>query len=325
MKINVDVKNKIIKLGSQDIKIPDIVVETLSNSDNLTSDTDKELNKFLKKLNIKRIGFNGLTVGDYYEFIFKVDGDGLLDSHHEKYEVITKIDNIPVRIGSLSDFAILVICCKNPFLKDDYVNNNTYHYISISFSSKPSKLVSLIQCSKFLVNRTLSNGNSFIIPDDIFKPYDSTDEDNSEDDFMFRPSLTETIENLQNLKNKTIYCGNESKLYELISKSYEVEEEYRFIPYFKVLEHLSRKQKTLRSESKISKYLSGMSIDFKNQVVNDTRCELEYDVVIEYMRCLRNMIVHPNIKPSSKMTVYPIKKMIFFQKILISKITNISL
>ena len=315
--MQIDLENKVVKIEGETVAIPEAVIEVLQNESNLNDSHLVEANQFLKRLDVKRIGFNGLRVNYCYEFIFKVDGDKFLDSHSGSYEVSTTIDNVNVRIGSPSDFAILVIGCKNPFMKSQYTDNDMYHYMSISFSCKETKVSAVFQYSRVLINKILSKGNSFIVPDDVFKPDDNSDE--WEDDFEFdQPSLTELVADLMNLEGTEHESRNRSKLFSLVAQTYHIKEDSRFIPYFKVLEFLGRNQPIRNGESKISKYLCGMDEELKIQVIQEVDDSLEYDKVVECMRILRNMIIHQTVKFPSNTALYPMKKIVCFQKVLIS-------
>lgn len=322
--MKIDLENKVVTTESETVAIPEAVIEVLQDEVDLTDNHLVEANRFLNSLNVKRIGFNGLRVNNYYEFIFKVDGDKFLDSHAESYEVSTKIDNVNVRIGSLSDFAILVIGCKNPFMKSYYTDNDMYHYISISFSCRETKVGAVLHYSKSLINKILSKGNSFIVPDDVLKPNENSDE--LEDDFEFdQPSLTQLVADLMNLEGTEHNSKNRSKLFSLVAHAYQFKEDLRFIPYFRVLEYLGRNQPIRNGESKISKYLCGLGEEFKVKVMQEVDDSLEYDKVVECMRILRNMIIHPTVKFPSNTVLYPMKKIVCFQKVIISKLAGFDL
>lgn len=322
--MQIDIKNRVVKIEDETVEIPEAVIELLQDDSNWNDSHLVEANQFLNRLDVKRIGFNGLNLNDYYEFIFKVDGDKFLDSHSDPYEISTKIDNENVRIGFPSDFAILVIGCKSPFMKSYYTDNNMYHYISISFTCKKTKVNAIYQYSKTLINKILSKGNSFIVPDDAFKPNETISE--GEDDFEFdQPSLTDLVDDLMKLEGTAHKSKNRDKLFSLLAEAYSFKEDSRFMQYFKVLEYLGRSHPTQNGESKISKYLCNMDEKFKAQVIQEVGDRLEYDKVVECMRILRNMIVHPTVKPPRNTTIYPIKKIIRFQKNLISKLTGFDL
>ncbi|WP_350606645.1 hypothetical protein [Pseudoalteromonas sp. MER144-MNA-CIBAN-0113] len=322
--MQIDIENKVVKTENETVEIPEAVIDLLQDKSDLNDSHLVEANQFLKRLDVKRIGFNGLRLNNCYEFIFKVDGDKFLDSHSGGYEVSTNIDNVKVRIGSPSDFAILVIGCKNPFMKSYYIDNDMYHYISISFSCKETKASAIFQYSKVLINKILSKGNSFIMPDDVFKPDDTTDE--WEDDFGFdQPSLNDLVDDLMGLEGTEHKSKNRSKLFSLVAEAYRFKEDARFISYFKVLEYLGRRHQAQNGESKISKYLCNMDEEFKAQVMQKVGDGLEYDKVVECMRILRNMIVHPTVKFPSNTTIYPMKKIVCFQKILISELIGFDL
>lgn len=322
--MKIDLENKVVTTESETVVIPESVIEMLQDGSDFSDSRLAEVNLFLKRLDVKRIGFNGLRINNYYEFIFKVDGEKFMDSHTERYELLITIDNVNVRIGSPSDCAILVIGCKSPFMKSYYTDNDMYHYMSISFSCIETKVSAVFQYSKFLINRTLSKGNSFIVPDDVFKPNENSDE--WEDNFeLEQPSLTELVDDLMNLEGTGHKSNNRSKLFSLISQAYHFKGDERFIPYFKILEYLGRKQLSHNGESKISKYLCGLDDEFKIKVMQEVDESLEYDKVVECMRILRNMIIHPTVKLPSNIVLYPIKKIVCFQKVIISKLTGFDL
>lgn len=322
--MQIDIKNKVVKIENETVEIPEAVIKLLQDDSDWNDSHLVEANQFLNRLDLKRIGFNGLRLNNYYEFIFKVDGDKFLDHHSGGYEISTNIDDVNVRIGSPSDFAILVIGCKSPFMKSYYIDNDMYHYISISFICKETKVSAIYQYSKVLINKILSKGNSFIVPDDVFKPDETTDE--WEDDFGFdQPSLTDLVDDLMRLEGTSHKSKNRSKLFSLLAEAYRFKEDSRFMSYFKVLEYLGRRHPAKNGESKISKYLCNMDEKFKAQVIQEVGDGLEYDKVVEDMRILRNMIVHPTVKFPRNTTVYPMKKIVCFQKKLISKLTGFDL
>lgn len=320
-----DNKNSRVKIEDKFFDIPLTVIEALENKLDLTDEHLLAANKFLQTLGVKRMGYNGIIVGNSYEFIFKVEGDKFMDSHTERYEVVSTINSVPVRIGSISDFALLVIGCKNPFMKSYYVDNDMFHYISISFSCKSTKVASIFQYARSLVNKTLSRGNSYISPDDVFKPSESSDDQDDFCDFD-QPSLSELILELQEMKGNEFNTKNMTKLFSLIADSYHYNENGRFISYFKILEYLSRKHKITKSgESKISKYLCSIDTDIKVKIISGLETDVEYDSIVEYMRNLRNMIVHPTIKLKNGSVIYPMKTVLAFQKKLIEHLTEFSL
>lgn len=183
-----DLESSLIKIDDRVINIPSEVIEALKDEYDFTDESAAVRNAFLKTLDLKRIGYNGIVAGSYNEFIFKVEGDKQLDSHTEKHEIITTIGSVPVRIGSISDFAIFVIGCRNPLTKSLYANNDMFHYMSISFSCTNSEIGQTLQYSRSLVNKILSKGNSYISADDVFKPAGLND-DLIEDDYFNQPSL----------------------------------------------------------------------------------------------------------------------------------------
>lgn len=319
--MRIDLENKIVELQGRRFEIPLLVAEALQDESDLNDQHLTASNQFLSTLKVKRIGFNGLKVDNYYEFIFKVDGDKFLDSHSEKYEVNTIIDSVTVRIGSPSDFSILVIGCKNPFMKSYYVENDMYHYVSISFSTKETKAAAVLQYAQALVNRVLAKGNSYLSPDDVFKP--DSDSDDLDDDFGFdQPSLSELIGEFQDFNNSSYISKNNDKLYELIAKAYKIKEELRFIPYFKILEYLARNQKSSNGESKFSKFLTEMNINFKQEVVSELGENIIFDDMVEYIRNTRNVLTHPTAKYKKGTVYFPLKKSVEFQRLVISKIVG---
>lgn len=319
--MRIDLENKMVELQGRRFEIPLLVAEALQDESDLNDQHLIASNQFLSTLKVKRIGFNGLKVDNYYEFIFKVDGDKSLDSHSEKYEVNTIIDSVTVRIGSPSDFSILVIGCKNPFMKSYYVENDMYHYVSISFSTKETKAAAVLQYAQALVNRVLAKGNSYLSPDDVFKP--DSDSDDLDDDFGFnQPSLSELIGEFQDFNNYSYISKNNDKLYELIAKAYKIKEELRFIPYFKILEYLARNQKASNGESKFSKFLTEMNIKFKQEVVSELGENIIFDDMVEYIRNTRNVLTHPTAKYKKGTVYFPLKKSVEFQRSVISKIVG---
>lgn len=319
-----DKENSIVKVEDNFFDIPTLVKEALEDVSDLTDEHLIAANKFLNVLGVKRIGYNGLKVGNYYEFIFKVEGDKFMDSHTERYEVLSTINSVQVRIGSVSDFALLVIGCKNPFMKSYYIENNMYHYISISFTCKSTKVAPIFQYARSLVNKTLSRGNSYISPDDVFKPEESSDELDDLLDFD-QPSLSELILDLQKINGSDFKPQNMAKLFSLIADSYHHDENGRFISYFKILEYLSRNHQVSKGESKISKYLCDIDSDIKKEMIAKLEINAEYDVIVEYMRILRNMIVHPTVKLKNGSATFPIKIVLAFQKNLIEHFSKFEL
>lgn len=319
----IDVENKIVKIENQEFEIPEKVIEMLEGDPELTGDHSLAAKKFLKSIDAKRVGFNGLKVGNYYEFIFKIDGDKVLDSHTDRYELLTTIDLIPVRIGTVSEFAILIIGCNTPCMKSCYVDNDMFHYISISFTCQKNKVGAVFQYARSLVNRVLSKGNSFLSPDDVFKPIGQSEDF---DDVVFdEPSLSELIDELLKIQGGEYKSGSREKLFSLISKSYHHEESKRFFSYFKILEYLARKQKIENKESKISKFLCNIEPELKSKVVDGLEGNVKYDDLVEYMRNLRNMIIHPTVKIKSGIPVFPVKTVLEFQMKLITNLTGFSL
>ncbi|MFQ1692716.1 hypothetical protein ACK38U_09425 [Aeromonas veronii] len=319
--MKIDLENKVVELQGRRFEIPSLVVEALQGDLDINEEHLNASNQFLSTLKVKRIGFNGLRVDNYYEFIFKVDGDKLIDNHSEKYKVNTIIDSVSVRIGSPTDFSILVIGCKNPFMKSYYVENNLYHYISISFSTKETKALAILQYAKALVNRILSKGNSYLSPDDVFKP--ESDSDNLDDDFGFdEPSLTELVDEFQSFKTSCHHSNNDYKLYDLIAMSYKIKKESRFMSYFKILEYLARNHKVSNGASKFSKYLFDMDINLKQEVVSELGGNVTFDDMVEYIRNTRNVLTHPTAKYKNGTVLFPFKKSIDFQRVVISKIVG---
>ena len=68
-----------------------------------------------------------------------------------------------------------------------------------------------------------------------------------------------------------------------------------------------------------------MDEELKIQVIQEVDDSLEYDKVVECMRILRNMIIHPTVKFPSNTALYPMKKIVCFQKVLISKLIKFDL
>lgn len=322
--MKIDLEKRIVELESRKVEIPCAVIESMQGELDLSDENLAKLNQFLKTLDVKRIRFHGLKVGNYYEFIFKVDGDKLLDSHSERHEVNAVIDSVPVRIGSPSDFAILVISCRNPLMKNYYVNNDMYHYISISFSCKDTKAAAILHYANALVNRVLSKGDSYLSPDDVFKP-ESDSDDWIDDPFFDQPSLTELISDFQSFGGSAHISNNDDKLYQLIAKAYKLKDDLRFIPYFNILEYLARNQKVSSGESRFSKFLSGMSPEFKLDIISKVDENIVFDDMVEYIRNTRNVITHPTAKYKKGTVYHEMKVAVLFQRILISKIVGFEL
>jgi hypothetical protein len=318
--MKIDLEKGVVELQTRKVEIPRLVIEAMQDEFDVCDEHLAESNQFLKTLGVNRIGFNGLKVDNYYEFIFKVDGDKFLDSHSERHEANTIIDSVAVRIGSPSDLAILVIGCKNPLMKSYYVNNDMFHYISISFSCEEAKVAAILQYAEALINKVLSKGASYLTPDDVFKP-----ESDSDDLYFDQPSLTDLISEFKSFHKSIHTSDNDYKLYQLIANSYNLKDDLRFIPYFKILEYLSRNQKIANSESRFSKFLSGMSDDFKQEVVSKVDGNIVFDDMVEYIRATRNVLTHPAAKYKKGTVFYPFKKSVAFQRALISKIVGFEL
>ncbi|MUJ39716.1 hypothetical protein [Aliivibrio fischeri] len=322
--MKIDLESNFVELQTRRIDIPHLVVEALQDELDLSGEHVLATKQFLSTLEVKRIGFNGLKIDNYYEFIFKVDGDKFLDIHSERYEVSTIIDSEVVRIGSPSDFAILVIGCKNPYMKSDYVDNNMYHYISISFSCKETKAAAILQYAQALVNRVLSKGDSYITPDDVFKPESSSDD--WDDDLGFNePSLTELINEFQDLNGVNHISKNDENLFRLITRAYNIKEDLRFISYFRIIEYLASNQKVLKGKSQFSTFLLEMSKEFKQDVVSELDKDIEFDDMVEYIRNTRNVLTHPTAKYKKGTVFYSFKKSVAFQRIVISKLVGFEL
>lgn len=131
---------------------------------------------------------------------------------------------------------------------------------------------------------------------------------------------------LQKIAGGKFELRNIDKLYLLIADSYHQPEDSRFIPYYRILELLSQKQKVKKGESKVSTYLRNISLDIKEKILgNSVNAADEFDSKVEYMRHLRNMIVHPTIKVKNGSTFYTMDVILKFQKNLIENLTSFSL
>ncbi|UKA03972.1 hypothetical protein [Photobacterium damselae] len=225
-------------------KLPQNLARKLRQDSDPSDDFLEDAHRFFSTLDIKRVGFNGLKINNQYEFIFKIEGDKILEQYTEYYEYSTSINMNPVRIGSPSDLSLLVIMYTLPALKNYYLQNELCHYLSISFSCKEKEAATTLFYAQALVNRILSRGGSFILPDDIFKPDDVDDQD--EFAFIDDPTLGSLIRDFQGFEEENHTPVMDDTLYRLIAKSYHVKEELRFISYFRIIEYLSRKQKKLR-------------------------------------------------------------------------------
>lgn len=321
--MDTDKKKGKLKVGKKNLDIPPAVKKALEDEFGLTDESLRITREFIKGINVKRIGFHGFEIDNYYEFIFKIDGDKFLDSHTEQYETMVTIDSVAVRIGTISEVGKFVIGCINPIMKSFYVENRVYHYLTISFECKHSKVNQILQYANALVNKLLSKGNSYITPDDVFKP--DTDNDDLFLDDSNVPSLSELIAELIDLREYKYRTKGDAKLFSLVASTYHIDEKKRFFSYFKILEYLSRKQKKSRNESKFSNYFHGLDLQIKNSIINDVGNGVVYDDMIDYIRNLRNMMVHPAAKEKFNPSKYSMTTVVRFQKNLIEHLIGFKL
>lgn len=319
MKINYE--ERTIFINNKKINIPQQVINLLKDDSSTTEEHLEIANNFLNDINANRIGFNGLNIDNYYEFIFRIDGETFFDTHTDKYEIKLTVDNVNVRIGTITDAAILVISCKSPFLKNYYIENEMFHYLTISFNSNEHLVNKVLQHTRSIINSAFSKNKSYIIPDDVFKPTN----DDDLDELLETNSLTDAISSLKNLDKTNHISREDQKLFELIANSYQVEEKKRFIVYFRILEYISRKQKYRPGKSAFSTYYYNLNNTIKNKTIEALDEKISFNEMIEYIRNLRNLMIHPVYKIPVNIKRFPMREVVKFQKELIHQLTRYKL
>ena len=198
--------------------------------------------------------------------------------------------------------------------------NDLFNYISISFTCKEHQAGKLFFYSKAIINKILSRGRSYITADDVFKPADPEEET---PDFDYgEPQIDALIDDLIALNNSNHKTTNQEKLYAIISEAYHLDENSRFLSYFKVLDYLSRNQKIEKGESRFSKFLPALNQETKDKLTKSIPEPIEFHEIIECIRKVRNAMIHPAATIKGNSINYKIGTMTEFQKNLIEEITG---
>jgi hypothetical protein len=268
--------------------------------------------EFLKKINIKRIGFHGIAISDYYEFIYRIEGDLIIEHFESKLSAKLEIDNIMVTFGDVSSFGLLVLGCVNPLQLDFYKENDLYQYISIRFNSKLEKINSILPYCICLINKVLSKKKSYLIEDDFLNK--NTDDDTLS--FQDDVDVKDIHRDLFHLNGKK-YTTNPKTInvYQKIALAYKAPYDSRFFIYFQILENYSKKQKIAQGESQFAIFYKRQNTSLKNKV-SSKAAVINFDDMIECIRSIRNSIVHNNGLSWDNKT-YPMIKILKFQEELI--------
>ena len=319
MKISFDeIESLINKLP---IKIKNYFQYLDKNSYELDSDIKNETINFFKNNGISLYP-NGFSLNNYFEFFYQLE-----DNYFKLYDnndiCINSVKEIKFIFEKPSLIGQILLKLKNSFIYSDNVFVNIY---SIKFESYNKKKDIILGNIERVVNSSLSEIECYINKELVF-----IETENFEDD-LYNEDQFEHNENIINaLNNKNVevtYLIENSLLIELLNNMYRINRKKRFLVYFKIAEFFTNKSNVKKGESRFIAYYSKKDEAYKNSILSNFSEKIDYSEILEYIRVLRNFLIHPDEKcreKYSKVKKFKLTDVLFFLEKLIEKEGNINL
>lgn len=263
---------------------------------------------------------NGFSVNNYFEFFYQLEDNSF------------KLENNNICIKSEKNFKFIferpsligqiLLKLKNAFIYSDNLLANIY---AIKFENKGESVI--IENIERIINSSVSELGCYINKEIVFRETENFECDfDREDQFEY----DENIINALNDKNIEFTYIDDKVLLDLLNSMYRIDRRKRFLAYFKILEHFvnNKKIKIEKGESKFTAYFCKKDETYKKQIMSNLLNESAYNEMVEYIRVLRNFIIHSD--KNSKRKYSEVKKfklidVIVFLEKLIEKEGNISL
>lgn len=303
------------------IKIKNYFQYLDKNSYELDSDIKNETINFFKNNGVSLYP-NGFSLNNYFEFFYQLE-DNCFKLYDNNDICINSVKEIKFIFEKPSLIGQILLKLKNSFIYSDNVLVNIY---SIKFELNNKKKDIILENIERVVNSSLSEIECYINKELVF-----IETENFEDD-LYNEDQFEHDENIINaLNNKNVevnYLIENSLLIELLNNMYRINRKKRFLVYFKIAEFFTNKSNVKKGESRFIAYYSKKNESYKNLIVSNLSEKIEYGEILEYIRVLRNFLIHADEKcrkKYSKMKKFKLIDVLIFLEKLIEKEGNINL